>query len=203
MPALSYLPSIQPLYALRRVAASSSQVQDCTQLSNDSTLTLLRPLNQYKDKTFSKTMSQPILSIEESAATSCARANLLPCRIHHDGPVDPIDTFWSPTSSQDGKRTAYFRGRKLKAETTPLPESYRGVVVERVPKAEAPPAEEGEKNTVETGSLTVTGTFEEVAVWGHEEPVDRESDGFVRGVEEWLNIADKIHSYGPSGKVTE
>jgi hypothetical protein len=43
-----------------------------------------------------------------------------------------------------------------------------------------------------TGSITVTGTFEDVIVWGHEAPVDREVDGFVRGVEEWLNVADKV-----------
>lgn len=29
-----------------------------------------------------------------------AQLHLLPCRIHHDGIVDPIEPYWSPVQSQ-------------------------------------------------------------------------------------------------------
>jgi hypothetical protein len=47
-------------------------------------------------------MTQPILSIEEdtSKPSPKAVANLLPCRVHHDGPVDPLDGYWKPTNSE-------------------------------------------------------------------------------------------------------
>ena len=47
-------------------------------------------------------MEQPLLSIEEgkSRSDNKAVANLLPCRVHHDGPVDPIEAYWKPTKSE-------------------------------------------------------------------------------------------------------
>ena len=46
-------------------------------------------------------MSQPILSIHDSRDNkSKAVANILPARIYHDGPVDPIESFWTPTQSE-------------------------------------------------------------------------------------------------------
>lgn len=48
-------------------------------------------------------MSQPMFKIRsDEAETLKATANLLPCRIHHDGPVDTTEPFWKPTKS-DGK----------------------------------------------------------------------------------------------------
>lgn len=47
-------------------------------------------------------MTQPILSIEEdqTKANTKAVANLLPCRIHYDGSVDPIDSYWKTEQSE-------------------------------------------------------------------------------------------------------
>lgn len=48
-------------------------------------------------------MTQPILTIEgasEGADQAKASVNLLPCRVHHDGEVGAIDTYWNPAVSK-------------------------------------------------------------------------------------------------------
>lgn len=49
-------------------------------------------------------MSQPILSInpDGSEKTAKAVANLLPCRIHHDGPIGETESFWDPKTEGMG-----------------------------------------------------------------------------------------------------
>lgn len=81
-------------------------------------------------------------------------AHLLPCRIHHDGPVRTSRRYWDPKPGHgppsiltlpkkkderavaneennvaDGKPEAYFRGRRLNGRPVRVPEGYRGVVV--------------------------------------------------------------------------
>ncbi|KAF4976421.1 hypothetical protein FZEAL_6901 [Fusarium zealandicum] len=162
-------------------------------------------------------MSQPILSIKSDDSKVKAVANLLPCRIHHTGPVDTVSSYWDPTTSEgsflasdhetqqltdrpDGTRVAYFRGRKLHGKTVQLPEQCRGVVVERQqnkdPKAAIEmPAEDGDAEAEQIGNMHVKAEFDEMIVWGHEAIADAAGDPYVRSMEEWLQAADQIHSY--------
>ncbi|KFH42077.1 hypothetical protein ACRE_071900 [Hapsidospora chrysogenum ATCC 11550] len=141
-------------------------------------------------------MTQPILAIEEdkSKPSPKAVANLLPCRVHHDGLVDPLDGYWTPTKSEDGVNIAYFRGRKLKGKTVTLPEEYRGVLVERkADEQQKPPIpEDGEGQPVDIGGLQVTAGFDEMVVWGHESVASAEADPYIRSVEEWLQVAEQV-----------
>ncbi|OHE94047.1 ribonuclease H1/H2 small subunit [Colletotrichum orchidophilum] len=153
-------------------------------------------------------MSKAILSIQsnDSAKTNKATVNLLPCRIHHDGPVGDASTFWNPTKSQDGETVAYFRGRKLHGTTVKLPEQYRGVVMERSDKVETRQlegeSEEAEGDLVELGIMDVKAGFDEMAIWGHESSAEAASDPYVRSIEEWLDVAGSIHSYSPEDTKT-
>ncbi|KAF9881619.1 ribonuclease h2 subunit c [Colletotrichum karsti] len=148
-------------------------------------------------------MSQPILSIQsnDSTKTSKAVANLLPCRIHHDGSVGEINSsFWNPTKTDDGKNVAYFRGRKLHGTTVKLPEQYKGVVMEKSDKVENRRHEvdeevEQEEERVDVGAMDIKTEFDEMVVWGHEASAEAGSDPYVRSIEEWLSIAEQIHSY--------
>ncbi|KAK1989277.1 ribonuclease H1/H2 small subunit [Colletotrichum cereale] len=148
-------------------------------------------------------MSKAILSIQsnESDKNSKAIANLLPCRIHHDGPIGDANTFWNPVRSKDGKPLAYFRGRKLHGTTVKLPEQYRGVVMERSDKVETQQldnegdGEEAEGDLVELGAMDVKAEFDEMVIWGHESSAEAASDPYVRSIEEWLTVAESIHSY--------
>lgn len=82
--------------------------------------------------------------------------NILPCRIHHDGPVDASPRYWAPETAKgqssvasllhvtrtpirdlsitDGYSEAYFRGRKLKGQEIDVPKGYRGVIVQEAGK---------------------------------------------------------------------
>ncbi|OLN81197.1 Uncharacterized protein C12B10.15c [Colletotrichum chlorophyti] len=148
-------------------------------------------------------MSQAILSIQTTVSTngskgSKATANLLPCRIHHDGPVGESQSFWNPTTSADGKPVSYFRGRKLHGTTVNLPEHYKGVVMEKSGKVEArqPETEEDEEAAlVELGTMDVKAEFDQMVIWGHESNAEAASDPYVRSIEEWLTVAEQIHSY--------
>merc|ERR1712000_734298 len=145
------------------------------------------------------TMSQPSITIQEPSAAFKAVANLLPCRVHHDGPIDPVDTYWKPTDTPEGTKEAYFRGRKLHGQPLSLPTTHRGVILER--KANEQQAVAGNnadddlQETVEVGKMAVTAEFDELVVWGHEKLARTEDDTFMRGVEEWLGAAEKIHSW--------
>ncbi|KAK1531590.1 ribonuclease H1/H2 small subunit [Colletotrichum paranaense] len=147
-------------------------------------------------------MSKAILSIQSNDSTKTkATVNLLPCRIHHDGPVGDSNTFWNPSKSEDGKTVAYFRGRKLHGTTVKLPEQYRGVVMERSAKVETQQlegeGEEAEGDLVELGTMKTKAEFDEMVIWGHEASAEAASDPYVRSIEEWLGVAESIHSYSP------
>ena len=48
-------------------------------------------------------MSQPMLSFTSetpSGETPKATAHLLPCRIHHTGPVESAESFWDPKAGE-------------------------------------------------------------------------------------------------------
>ncbi|KAF6825470.1 ribonuclease H1/H2 small subunit [Colletotrichum plurivorum] len=147
-------------------------------------------------------MSQPIFSItsDGSEKKSKAVANLLPCRIHHDGPVGETESFWEPKTEVDGKHVAYFRGRKLHGKTVKLPENYTGVVVEKSDKkieTRRPEDDEDMEDAEpqpELGAMDVKAEFDEIVIWGHEATADS-SDPYVRSIEEWLTVAEQIHSY--------
>ncbi|KAM0499796.1 hypothetical protein ACHAP8_005404 [Fusarium lateritium] len=148
-------------------------------------------------------MSQPILSLKPDENKSKAVANILPCRIHHDGPIEPTSTYWNPAATD-----AYFRGRKLQGKVVKLPEDYRGIVVERVPRQDPKTAVEehvvdvdAEEEQIE--SMQITAEFDEMVVWGHEAVADASADPYVRSMEEWLQVADKINSYSPPDEVVQ
>ncbi|KAH8895741.1 ribonuclease H1 small subunit [Thozetella sp. PMI_491] len=150
-------------------------------------------------------MPEPILNITQGAAPAKnTTANLLPCRVDHSGSVEPLDPFWSVSQNEDGSKTAYLRGRKLHGQTLKLPEGYRGAVVA---KTETQPPRHQEwahaddqerEDEPEVGTLETKAEFSEVVVWGHETGTDAGADPYVRGIEEWIGLAEQIHSYEAS-----
>lgn len=99
-------------------------------------------------------MAHPTFTVKsQETIPKKAQVNLLPCRIHHDGNVNPIDTYWNPQDGQgmmitcpsqvslnfcshymnfpEQTKTAYLRGRKLQGKAVKLPEGYYGSIVEK------------------------------------------------------------------------
>lgn len=100
--------------------------------------------------------------------------------------------------SSDGTKTAYFRGRKLLGKAVKLPEGYRGIVAAAAPTEEEKPATDievvdlVEDSRTPQAAMDVQACFDEMVVWGHEAAVDASADPYVRGMEEWLTLADQV-----------
>lgn len=48
-------------------------------------------------------MTQPMLALKSDKTpegTPKATPHLLPCRVHHNGPVEPAQSFWNPKTSE-------------------------------------------------------------------------------------------------------
>jgi ribonuclease H2 subunit C len=116
----------------------------------------------------------------------------------------PLSTLASVADTvPDGSKTAYLRGRKLHGQTLKLPEGYRGVVAEKTetqpPRQEWAHTDDQEReNEPEVGTLETKAEFSEVVVWGHETGTDAAADPYVRGIEEWIGLAEQLHSYEAS-----
>ena len=74
-----------------------------------------------------------------------------------------------------------------------LPENYMGVVVEKSEETVQEKDTKGQESQP-TGTLAIKGTFDDLVVWGHESIGDSTSDPFIRGLEEWISVSEKIHS---------
>lgn len=141
---------------------------------------------------------------DDCLQTQCM-PNLLPCRIHHEGPVDASPRYWAPERAKDGNLESYFRGRKLRGQELDLPQGYRGVIVKEVGKETCLQnrdkgeldGEEGEEEQEEATLLKEVGSFEKIVVWNHESMVNGD-DAFVKGVSEWIDFAEAMHA--PAGK---
>ncbi|KAL8950645.1 MAG: hypothetical protein Q9222_003329 [Ikaeria aurantiellina] len=140
--------------------------------------------------------------------------NLLPCRIHHDGPIKVHPRYWNPQPDENGTPEAYFRGRKLKGREVKLPEGYKGVAVRdgvkldderREDELKRTKVEDDDDEDEEEEGLKVmdqVAEFGEYMVWGHESVVDGD-DGFIKGVEEWIRFAEMMHAPGQDEKTEE
>ncbi|RLL99268.1 3'-5' exonuclease [Aspergillus turcosus] len=132
-------------------------------------------------------------------------------RIHHDGSVETLERYWNPVPDQkdESLQTAYFRGRRLRGRRVAIPEGYQGIVVkptERVlPSKRRDTGHEAENIQIEQEEpikvLEKQATFGDFMVWGHEE-VPAADDAFVKGVEEWLKMAEALHTQPSDAKTS-
>jgi ribonuclease H2 subunit C len=123
----------------------------------------------------------------------------LRAKVCHDTPGASQET--QTNGWPDGLGTVYFRGRKLRGKKIKLPENFRGIVASRPAKqAQQIPrtdfltldGEAGAQQANKTEAMKVSAEFDEITLWGHEVLVDVEEDPYVRGLEEWLQVADQV-----------
>lgn len=148
--------------------------------------------------------------------------NLLPCAIHHSGPIPTPRRYWSPVTTTTTSRaetagvtktqTSYLRGRKLAGRSLRVPEGYVGLVLQktdkllpvktRVPSAEELRAvEEGDAEDEagmaageEEARVNTLETRAEFSelVIWDHEAVPEDEDAYVRGIEEWVEFAKAV-----------
>jgi ribonuclease H2 subunit C len=142
-----------------------------------------------------------MLSIQTTKSQKCT-PNLLPARINHNGPINDVNRYWTPSTDDKGTKHAHFRGRHLHGTTLPLPANYTGAVLHMtdklVPQARTDNGhmEDGddvEETPEEVKIADQVGEFDEVVVWGHGGEVEAGQDMFVRGMQEWVGFAEAMH----------
>ncbi|EEQ83260.2 uncharacterized protein BDCG_00065 [Blastomyces dermatitidis ER-3] len=149
--------------------------------------------------------------------------NILPCRIHHDGPVEISARYWNPVvdESNPDTATAYFRGRRLRGRRVLIPEGYEGVLASTDSSLQLAALESGTKKNDQGRShrnfdleededddhhddsdedywksfavVEKQGSFSDFMVWDHEK-VPAADDPFVKGVSEWIRFAEAMHA---------
>jgi ribonuclease H2 subunit C len=147
-----------------------------------------------------------MLSIKPNSSQKAVTANLLPCRIHHDGQIPISERHWSackaseqqdPTKSENDLKTTYFRGRKLFGSEITLPEGYVGAVIKTTEEVVAVPTkflEDEEEMEEEPVTLVAKqeGSFERIVVWRHDEKPNETEDQYIRGIQEWMGFAKAV-----------
>ncbi|CAZ81055.1 unnamed protein product [Tuber melanosporum] len=108
-----------------------------------------------------------------------------------------------------GTKVAHFRGRKLVGKPVSLPEGYSGhvlTVTDEAPKGaiekskrNRPMEEEGEEKR-EVKVFKGLANFDDVVVWGHDIAPEEGGEYVVKGMNEWVGLASKIHSFGDEGE---
>jgi ribonuclease H2 subunit C len=145
-----------------------------------------------------------MLSIQTTESKKCT-PNLLPARINHNGPINDVQRYWSPSMDENGIKHAHFRGRHLHGTMLPLPSNYTGAVLhitdKLAPQArteddkmdDGDDAEDVEEVPEEVKIAEQVGEFDELVVWGHGGEVEVGQDMFVRGMQEWIGFAEAMH----------
>ncbi|KAF2719021.1 ribonuclease H1 small subunit [Polychaeton citri CBS 116435] len=147
-----------------------------------------------------------MLAIKNSPDSRQIVPNLLPCSIRHNGPVPVDGRYWKPETGEAGSHTAYLRGRKLHGREVKVPSGYQGVVLQateeksnakqtvpQVPPEEDDDEELDEDQPAEVKIMQTQGTFDRMFVWGHESSPGLDQQ-HVKGIEEWIALAEAIHS---------
>lgn len=56
--------------------------------------------------------------------------------------------------------------------------------------------QEAQRQRLDTGGLAVLAEFDEVVVWGHQSTADATTDPYVRSMDEWVALSDKVSADG-------
>ncbi|KAK1068927.1 hypothetical protein LTR12_016114 [Friedmanniomyces endolithicus] len=167
-----------------------------------------------------------MLSLHPTHNPRTLTPNILPCTIHHNGPLKITKRYWDPQPSLDDKKTstAYLRGRKLRGRVVKLPKGYRGYLLQKTERdavvqgsavarqgAERLGLGEDDGDGMECGDeedeveevkmMEQKAVFDEMVVWGHE-VLPEDGDEYVKGVEELIAFAGAVGGvshYGSEG----
>ncbi|KAK3229498.1 hypothetical protein Dsin_001379 [Dipteronia sinensis] len=116
----------------------------------------------------------------------------LPCCIKYDGPCSVSDYFRPKPNGMevDGLRVeeAYFRGRKLRGATVPLPDGYSGFVLGKESRGKRKVSEMSEESS---NCWEVNAKFDKLSYWNHD-TLPSKDDAFLRAFH-WFAVAEALH----------
>jgi len=133
--------------------------------------------------------------------------HLLPCHVKHTGSANATKHWIMNAGEVDGTKVAHFRGRKLVGKGVSLPEGYSGhvlTVTDEVPTGAIEKSkrnrsvveeEDGEEGKGEVKIFKGLANFSDVVVWGHDIAPEEGREYVVKGMDEWIGLASKIHNF--------
>ncbi|KAI9694149.1 MAG: hypothetical protein M1822_003420 [Bathelium mastoideum] len=125
-------------------------------------------------------------------ASKCT-PNLLPCRINHNGQINAKKRYWNPETDSDGKPKVYFRGRAILTKTNKLMPTQQAHMPALDLDELEPDEEEDAPEDVKIAD--VSRTFDNFIVWEHDSLPDPAGDPHIKGIEEWIQFAEKMHGH--------
>ncbi|OAY71492.1 ribonuclease H2 subunit C [Ananas comosus] len=128
-----------------------------------------------------------------SAADAIGGVHLLPCSIKHNGPC-AISHYFKPRTTDvevDGLSVeeAFFRGRKLLGATVPIPDGYRGYILERKKLGKGKDAEGSTDG--DFSSWASRAEFRSVTYWDHD--ILPSTDDPLLRCFHWFPVANALH----------
>ncbi|KAL6710189.1 hypothetical protein ACN47E_009980 [Coniothyrium glycines] len=148
-----------------------------------------------------------MLAIQSGKPQKCT-PNLLPARIHHNGPINDVQRYWKPETDRSGMHHAYLRGRHLHGTCLQLPENYVGAVL-NVTDKQLPQSSKSEQHrtdeeadgdedsteepTVDVNVAEQVAEFDEIMLWCHGGATDPSQDVYTRSMTEWVAFAESMH----------
>ncbi|KAF2753046.1 ribonuclease H1 small subunit [Pseudovirgaria hyperparasitica] len=129
-------------------------------------------------------------------------ANVLPCQIKYDGPIEAKQRYWKPVETHDGSKSAYFRGRELRGTDVALPEGFRGSVLQitekrlHPPPADSAPDSDEEEIPEDIKIAEELAAFDSVTVWGHDSAPSETEDAYFKGLKEWIAFSTAVRDFG-------
>jgi ribonuclease H2 subunit C len=156
-----------------------------------------------------------MLSVKDTTTEqSTVTANLLPCRIQHDGPITVSSRYWAPgtTSTLGSENTGeetqrpaenlnvHFRGRKLYGKEVELPEGYTGKVIkvtqdvlqQNRSTSEDDEGDERDENEITTFIAEHKASFDKFIIWNQEGEAMDTDDQYIKGINEWIGLAESV-----------
>ena len=150
------------------------------------------------------------IQLDTSRVAKTTPVHVLPCHIAYDGPSKVSQCFKPRIDPVDQTiLTGSFRGRKLRGRTIPLPKNYSGIKLVQnaytghVFHPVEPSArfdrrrfgdedDDDEEDEIEKTKWESGEAFDSFTVWDHQVLPDNKQDHWIRGIEEWIAMADIV-----------
>jgi ribonuclease H2 subunit C len=159
-------------------------------------------------------MSTTKIQLNSSATEKEIAVHVLPCHIAYDGP-SKVSSYFQPRQDPDDRTqlTCALRGRKLRGLTLSLPNHYSGITLLRpsnighvfLPADTATrfdrtkyEDDDEEDEAIEKSTWQSDEKFNKLTIWEHQALPDRGVDPWIKGIEEWIPMADVVPQFSNS-----
>jgi ribonuclease H2 subunit C len=91
---------------------------------------------------------------------------------------------------------SHFRGRKLLGQVVNLPNGYTGKALCVTETSLANSNQKGNDGDDAASTMLTeqVASFDKLVIWQHESLPDATEDAYMKGIQEWMDLAETIHA---------